>query len=146
MNTKANISPIEPPAIGNLWWTTLLAALASAVGNIGVLVLGQNLLGISFLMPTRPGSSELVPLELGRVIVFSVVPAIVATGLFVLLSKFTKRPFRLFGLIAIVFLLVSFILDLILPVDGETKIGLMVMHVVSAAAIMGSLMKAVRVK
>jgi hypothetical protein len=144
--TDNKLIQTERLAVKHLWWITLLAAAVSVTGNLSVLMLGKSLFSISFMMPQGFGAAELVPLELSRVIILSVIPAFGAAGLFAILGKFLSRPLRVFWIISIVFLLVSFIPDLILPVDWGTKIGLMVMHVVSAGAIVGFLTTLGRVK
>jgi hypothetical protein len=120
------------------WWGILLAATLSAGANILALLVGRNLFGVSFLMPVF-GSENVAPLGLLHVALVSAVPALFAAGLLSILRRFTQRPLRAFWIIAGIVLLVSFLPDLILPVDRGTRIGLMAMHVIAALAIVGVL-------
>jgi hypothetical protein len=125
----------EHIAYGRLWWAGLLAAVIAAVANLIVLVVTQNLLGIPVMAPATPGSPELAPLSAIAVITASVVPAIGATILLAILGKFLEHPIRVFWIISVVFLLISFISPLTLPVGIATKITLSLMHLVAALAI-----------
>lgn len=142
MTTHTTISVPNHVSSKRLWWAALLAAIASAAGNIIVLLMGRYLFNVSFLMPT-PGSPEQAPLGIGHVALFSSVPAFAAAGLLLVLGRYTARPLRVFWIVAGIVLLVSFIPDFLLPVDTGTMIGLIVMHVVSASVIVGLLTNAV---
>jgi hypothetical protein len=120
------------------WWSVVLAAMLSAGVNILALLAGRHLLGIPFMMPV-PGSSSVEPLSVMHVALVSAAPALFAAGLLALLGRLTERPLRALLIISAVVLLASFVPDLIVPVDPATRIGLMVMHVFSALAIVGVL-------
>lgn len=139
MNSETTSHAVERVAIGRLWWVGLFAATDAAIGNVIVFALGKSLLGISFLMPPKPGVTELVPLSMTNVVIASVVPAVAATVFLAILGKFAPRPIRVFRIISVVFLLVSFGGPLSLPVDLSTKVALSVMHVVAGAVIVGML-------
>ena len=126
--------------ISKLWWVGLAAAVASALGNVIVYGLGA-LLSVPWFVPAGPGSTELMPLPIFAVILFSAVPAIVATIIYAILGKFLARPILIFWIISIVFLLVSFFPVITLPenVFLSTRIGLSIMHVVAGGAIVGIL-------
>ena len=143
MTTHITVSAPTYASSKRVWWVALLAAIASAVGNIIVLLMGQYLFNVSFLMPT-PGALEQAPLGLGHVALLSSVPAFAAAGLLLLLGRYTARPLRVFWIVAGIVLLVSFIPDFLLPVDTGTRIGLLVMHVVSAVVIVGVMTNAER--
>lgn len=141
MTTPTTVSMPTYVSSKPLLWAALLAALASVVGNIIVLLIGQYLFNVSFLMPA-PGALEQQPLGIGHVALFSSVPALAAAGLLLILGRYTARPLRMFWIVASIVLLVSFIPDFLLPVDTGTMIGLLVMHVVSAVTIVGVLTNA----
>lgn len=119
-----------------------LAAIVAALGNVVVLLLSQNLLGMIVQVSAQPGSSQLIPLSLGAVIGASVIPAIGATLLLALLDRFVARPVRIFQIIGVLFLLVSFAPVLSVPVDAGMKVVLGVMHIVAGGAIIGILSRA----
>ena len=82
--------------------------------------------------------------SVGGAIIFTVVPAIVAVVLYALLLRFAANPVRIFAIVAVIVLVVSFIPDVIyVPTvpgssTGQTVV-LMVMHVVAAVVIVGML-------
>jgi hypothetical protein len=123
-----------------LWWVALAAGAAALLGNLIIFFVGQNLLGLSLMIPQAPGSSTaLVPLTIGPIVGASIVPAIGAAVLLAVLGRFVKRPFRVFQIVAAVILLLSFGGPLNLPIGGAEKVVMVVMHVVTAAVIVGVL-------
>ncbi len=77
------------------------------------------------------------PLTIGPVIIASVVPVIVAGLLLALLNRFTKRPLRIFNVIAVVLLVLSFTSPFSIPnVPVGMIIILNLMHVVVAGAVL----------
>ena len=124
--------------IGRLIGAGVLAAVVAAVANLAVFFVAREVFGISFDMPYR--GSELEPLPPGMVVAASAVPALVAAALFGLLGLFLQRPLRVFQVIALLALLASFGGPLSLSdVGTSTRVGLIAMHVVAAAAIVGVL-------
>ena len=75
------------------------------------------------------------------VIIASAVPAVGATILLAILGKFLAQPIRIFWIISVLFLAISFAGPFTLPATVAllTKIGLALMHVVAGAAIVGIL-------
>ena len=139
LTTTLNSQKVAP--LNRLWWVALVAAGASALGNLLLFFIAAGL-GVSFLMPLEPGSSELAPLPAVIVVVASALPAIFATILYALLGKFVRRPILIFWIISAVVLVLSFglpIFNLPATVDTPTVIALELMHIVSAATIVGVL-------
>lgn len=91
------------------------------------------------MIPQSPGSTSLAPLTIGPIVGASIVPAIGAAVLLAVLGRFVSRPFRIFHIVAAVILLLSLGGPLNLPIGGAEKVVMAVMHVVTAAAIVGIL-------
>jgi hypothetical protein len=139
--TTTSIQTQKVAPISKLWWVGLVAAGTAALGNVVFYLISRGL-GVSYLMPVEPGSSELAILPVGVVIFASAVPAVVATILYAILGKFLARPITVFWIISAVVLLLSMALPLVnLPatVDNATVFALEVMHVIAAVATVGVL-------
>lgn len=135
----ASNAKTERISFSRLLWVGPLAAVIAAVANLIVFVIAQNLLGITLMGPAGPGSTEMVPMPAIAVVIMSVIPAIGATTLLAVLGKFLARPTRVFWIISLIFLLLSFVTPLGLPVSVAVKVTLELMHVVAAVAIVGVL-------
>lgn len=117
----------------------LVAAVAAAVGNLLLFfVAGAALANPLEIQMGGPGS-PVVPLSATPIILTSTIPAFVAAGFLALLGRFTRRPFLIFQVVAVVFLVLSLGGPLSLPVATSTKVVLSLMHVIAAAAIVGVL-------
>jgi hypothetical protein len=126
---------IEGVATLRLWWVALAAGATAFVGNLIVYFIAQNLLGLSLMMPQFPDNTTLVPLAIGNILGASIVPAIGAAVLLAVLGRFVNRPFRIFQIVAAVFLLLSFGGPLSLAIGGTEKVFMAAMHVVTAVSI-----------
>lgn len=126
-------------ATSKLWQAGLLAALLAVIGNLLVFFVSNQLLSSPLLIPTQPGSTELAPLTAVMVTVATIIPILGATILLSLLGRWVARPFTVFTIIAVLFLLISFGGPLSLPVDGTTKLILNLMHVVAGVSAIGVL-------
>lgn len=72
------------------------------------------------------------------VIAASVLPILVGAGLLWVLTRFTSSALRVWTIVAIVFTAISLTGPLFLPVDGGSKIALVLMHIaVASSAIFG---------
>ena len=139
--TTTSVQPQKVSPLSKLWWVGLVAAGAAALGNLIFYFISRGL-GVSYLMPVEPGSTELAPLPAGIVIFASIVPAVAATFLYAILGKLVSRPVTVFWIISAIVLLLSMALPFVnLPdtVDSATVFALEVMHVIAAAAIVGVL-------
>jgi len=136
--TTSNVKT-ERISFSRLLWVGPAAGVVAAVANLIVFVVAQNLVGIMLLGPAGPGSMEMIPIPAIMVVIMSVIPAIGATILLAVLGKFLARPIRVFWIISVVFLLISFASPLGLPVNVAVKVTLNLMHVVAAVAIVGIL-------
>jgi hypothetical protein len=113
-------------AFGRLLWVGPLAAVTAAVTNILVRTISVALFDIA------PGFQ---PLALGPVVVSSIVGALGATIVFAVVGRFARRPIRLFRIIAVVVLLLSFLNPLVVLPGASSQIILTLefMHLVVAA-------------
>lgn len=145
MSTLTNSqNRLEGVATRKLWWVALAAGVVAFISNLIVFFVAQNILGLSLMIPPPSDNTVLEPLSVGLLFVTNIVPAIGATILLAILARFVARPFRVFQIIAAVFLLVSFGGPISLPVETSTIVVLSVMHVVAAVAIVGVLTRLAR--
>jgi hypothetical protein len=89
--------------------------------------------------------------SVGGAVIFTVVPAIVAVLLYAALLKFAANPVRVFTIIAVIVLIVSWIPDLtyIPSVPGASTAQtavLMLMHLIAAVVIVGMLTNLTRLR
>jgi len=138
MNTTLVAQPEK--STPNLWISGLLSG---AIALIGVLVL----FGIARLLDVPlqvaggpPGQSPLIPMAVRQIFVALLIPALAATVLYALLRRIFKgRANRIFQVVALIALLLSFGGPLSLAVSAVNKIFLVLMHLVTAAAIVWAL-------
>jgi hypothetical protein len=126
-------------ATGKVWQAGLMAAILAAIANLIVFFVSSQLLSSPLLIPAQPGSTDLAPLTAIPVVAATVIPIIGATILLALLGRWVARPFTVFTIIAVLFLLLSFGGPLTLPVDGVTKLVLNLMHIVAGGVAIGIL-------
>ncbi len=130
-------------AMDKIWRAALIGGVLSAVGNVVVFFVA-GWLGVSLQVTAAPGSSTLVPLQMGPVVVASLLPALPAGLLLAVLARLMPSPWTVFMAIAGVFLVVSFMGPVNLPTDPANELVLNLMHVVSAVAIVGALWRFAR--
>jgi hypothetical protein len=113
-----------------LWWAGPLTVLSAVIGVLIVRVIAMALIA----PPYAPGlAMAMVP------IVLTVVLCTGAVVVFALVGRFAKNPVRTFTIISAVFLVISFLPDLMVPSMGAAMPGatwgyaitLMIMHVVA---------------
>lgn len=131
---------------GRLLLAVLLAAVAAAVAN-ALVYFAASALGFipqTVLIPTAGGES---PLTVGMVVTMSVIGAVGAAIVFAAVGLFARRPVRLFHIVAVVVLALSFATPLTIPGAPLSMILSMdVMHVVAWASIVGLLTTAAQKK
>ena len=80
------------------------------------------------------------PLPLGAVVGFSFVPAILAAGLLAIPGRFTRRPFRVFTIMAVALFVVSLYTPFsILGAAVAMILAVVIMHAGAAMVIVGGL-------
>ena len=123
-----------------LWWVGPLTVFAAVVG-----VLIVRAIAVAILPPPyAPGLAMImVP------IVLTVILCTCAVVVFALVGRFVKNPVRTYVIISVVFLLISFIPDLMVPSMGAAMpganwgyaISLMIMHIVAGFITVYTLIK-----
>ncbi|MEI6386372.1 MAG: DUF6069 family protein [Spirochaetota bacterium] len=103
--------------------------------NLLIFFVVQGPFGSALLIPGPTQAGTETPLAAGMVIAASIVPAIGAAFLLMLLDRFTSRPIRIFQLTALVVGLLSLGGPLALPLSWAVRLPLEAMHVCTAAAI-----------
>ena len=130
------------------WHGFLGAALAAALLSSAVCAGAWSLaraLGVSLLLPLRPGEVQLEVLPVAAVVASCVVAALLATLLFAVLSRLSHHPLELFlGLSVLV--LISMLVSVVqLPdADARTRGVLVLLHVLAFLFITGPLVGLVR--
>lgn len=128
---------MERIVFGRLWWASLLAGAGAAAINLVVyfIVSAAGAIPQTVLIPGMNMPVTAVPVVLN-----SFVPAILAGVLLALLNRFTRRPVRIFRIVAAVLLVLSFANPLTIPgAPLAMVLALDFMHIVAAAVIVGVL-------
>ena len=115
----------------------LVAALFTTLLNLALWGVARYLLGVSFQVPTPP-TMELGDFNPVFIVIASVLPALLAPGVYNLLRRLSPaNPQGAFRILSAVLLLLSFAMPygLLGAADGATKLALNLMHIVSAAGI-----------
>lgn len=139
MEAQNEIRDTESIAWKRLPGVTLLAAVLAAVANAIVYFAASGLGAIprDVLLPMASGEA---PLTVGPVAITSVVGAIGAAIAFAIIGLFARRPVRLFRVVSVVALILSFAMPFTVPgVPMAMIVSLEVMHVVAWAVIVGLL-------
>ena len=140
MTTQTTTLPITRQPAMNTW--VRLGALAAVLGIAAVLVVQALALAV------WPEAAQFGPLDnYARSALFTLVPAVAATGLFAWLARRRERPVGTFVRISLVVLLVSIIPDYVLPVPHRTMLAstlTALLHVVAALVIVTVLVRGYR--
>ena len=132
---------VERIAWGRLWLSGLAAIIASVIVNMLIATVT-----LAFL----PASSHAMQLQVPVYTTFTVIGALGAVLIFALLGKLSRRPVRLYRIIASVVLVISFVPDfLLLPamqVEGIVIGALIVMHIATYLITVGMLTTISRAK
>lgn len=127
-------------------FAALLAALTAAIAN-ALVYFATSALGFipqSFLIRMTSGE---MPLTVSVVAITSVVGTVGAAIVFAVIGLLTRRPVRLFRIIAVVVLVLSFAMPLTIPDAPVAMIlSLEAMHVMAWAVIVGLLTTVARRK
>jgi hypothetical protein len=133
-NSSTGSLIVERIAWGRLWLVGLFAIIASVVVNAVIAIAA-----VSFL-PIPASSMQIrIPMVYG---VFTVIGALGAVLVFALVARFSRRPIRLFRIIATVVLVLTFVPDLALFsfLGGAVPVAiLLLMHVATYLICVGML-------
>jgi len=125
-------------SFGSLAAAGAIAAIIAAVADVVVYSIARAS-GVSMVMPYQWGQPPAV-LPISIIVSTVVVAAVLATITFGLLVKFTLRGMRVFQIVSVPALLVSFASPLSLAqTAGSTKAALVAMHIVAAAGMVAAL-------
>ena len=140
MSTQVVGSPTDGNAVNQFWKIGVTAGILAAAGNLLVMIVGKNLLDVPFMVPSPDGSDQSTQISLLDVVLSSILPALGATILFVILQQISAHPVRLFLAIAGLLFLFSFFL-LLVETDPSTRICLGLMHLIAAGITIGLLVR-----
>ena len=138
--TDSQLSPAGWP----LWKIGLAAAVLSAIANLALMLVTKPLLGIS---------KTFGPLTPGPIIAWSFIGTFGAVGVYALIKKWSASPGRVFNIVAVIVLLLSFVPDVAVvnvaegPMAGGTLGGavvLMGMHVIAFLIVVSMLRRLAR--
>ena len=125
-------------SVGRLAAAGATAAVVATVADVIVYSIGRAS-GVSMVMPYQWGQPPAV-LPISILVSTVLVAAILATITFGLLVRFTLNGVRIFQIVSVPALLVSFTGPLSLAqTAGSTKVTLMAMHVVAAVGMVSAL-------
>jgi hypothetical protein len=129
-------------SLRRLLWVGPLTIVAAVVANVIIRLLALALLPISPAFP---------PLQPAQPIFFTVIGVLGAAIVFAIVGRFARRPIRLFRIIALIALLISFLPDIgllasnMMPGTSALSVGvLMLMHIVAFAISVGMLTRLTR--
>ena len=126
--------PIERIDYWRLVWVAPLAAAVAAVANVALYFIADAL-GAFPDTVQLPNGQALGP---GPVIGVTIMGVVAAAIVFAVLGRFSARPIRLFRIVALVALVLSFAPTFGIAGAGAAYIGsLLLMHVIAALAAVG---------
>ena len=136
-------SQSSAPSAATLSARVLVGGLIAAGVNVALLF-GARALGVSMEGAFTPGQPAGV-LPLPAVVLASLIPGIPAVILALLLIRFTKAPAKVFGIISVVFTILSLAGPLgVAGASLGTRAVMEVMHVVAALGLGGSVYRTLR--
>lgn len=139
--TTTTATPAAGVCLSRLLASGLIGGALAAAVNTALLLIGKAV-GVAFLAPVNGPDAPLTAVQPFNVILLCLMPALVAALLLAGLTRFTRRPRPIFLAISGAFLLLSLIPDWALPMDTTaTRALLTLMHLVTAALIVGALLR-----
>jgi hypothetical protein len=132
MKTKINF---KQSIIAGLW-----AAITAVIINIILFLIFHAAGIITDSVFIKPGK----PMDAIQIIIASVIPVLIASIVFFLIEKYTKNGFKIFTIVSIILLVLSF-LDPFMAITGITTgyaLALNLMHIVVVLALLYFIRKA----
>ena len=114
----------------------LIGAVVGSIANMLVWVIALQLglsLNVPAMDPSMADASGLMQVPFIAVILATAITTFIGGGVLALLNRISTTPYRLFQIIAIVFVAVSMVGVLGAPANGD-KIVLGIMHIIAGAA------------
>lgn len=119
------------PALSAIWRNGVIAAIVAAVINAILFILGSAAGGFPASVLTPMG----VPIMLTAVLLMSIVPILIGTLGYTILSRITTNPGRWFTILTVIILIVMFVTPLQLAAAPILMVVLLeVMHLVVGGA------------
>jgi Family of unknown function (DUF6069) len=114
-----------------------LAVIAATLAALAVWLVTDPLLGVDLIVPTRPGSEELMSITPVLVAGTSLVVALAGWALLALLERFSARARTIWTAVAVLFALFSLAgpLSTLGSSTAATAVALALMHVAVAAVL-----------
>ncbi len=132
----ASSMPRRTVRVMRLWHAGLLAAVVAAVLNAGGYALARSL-GVSFVV--APPGRDSAEVSAAGVVALSAAPLLIATAVYGLLRRLTRRAPRAFTWLAAMVFVLMLTPPLAAAQDAATASALILMHVVATTAILVSL-------
>lgn len=118
------------------WWQVIaVGVVAAAATNLAILFIGWTA-GASFIVLDAGTPHEITP---GSVVVATVLPLVLGTGLAALLARWRPGVIRLAQVIGGALALLTVAGPMMSDTDGATRLALAMMHVVPGVAVVVSL-------
>jgi len=134
---------MDTVSLGRLAWLVPLATAVAVTANLIFYFIITRWLHIGLRFPTEaPGRILSASLPAGDIVLFSVIFALGAGIVFVVVTQLARRPIRTYLIIATAVLLGSFLLPLKIPTPPVVmvdKLSLVAMHIIGAIAVVGML-------
>jgi hypothetical protein len=131
---------MPPYSLRRLLWAGPLATLAAALANLAYYLISRAF-GERFIMPLDGNSAHIGPMPLLMPLVATLVPGLLATLLFGLLIRFSRKPATVFLSVCVAALILSFGGPSSLPAATvQTKILLTGMQVLAAGVIVAGIL------
>jgi hypothetical protein len=143
MNSNRSLVEREAVSLGKLAWVVPLATAVAVTANIIFYTIITRWFHVGLRFPSdTPDHSLSATMAVGDVVLFSVIFALGAGVVFVIVTQSARRPIRTYLMIATAVLFVSFLLPLKIPsppVAMIDKLSLVAMHIIGAIAVVGVL-------
>lgn len=143
MNANRSLAEREPVSLGRLAWVVPLATAVAVTANVIFYFIITRWFHVGLRFPSgTPGHTLSATLPVGDIVLFSVIFALGAGVVFVIVAQSARRPIRTYLMIATAVLLFSFSLPLRIPTPPVAmidKLSLVVMHIIGAIAVVSVL-------
>ena len=138
---SAQPRPVEQVDYRRLLWVAPLAAVVAAIVNAIIFALADA----AGLFPDDVLLTSGQPMGLGPVVSVTIIGVVGAVIVYALIGRFSRRPIRLFTIVAAVVLVLSFASPLSIPGAGAGYIAaLELLHITTAAIAVGLLTRLAR--
>lgn len=141
MSTNS-VDKSRPNLVGELWWTLFPATITVTIANVLFYYFVTQILGFELLVPSESRTLGTVPLPVFDVILFSILWAVAAGVVFLVVIALSQNPIPIYVAISSIVLFLSFGLPLMMPANkvlAETKGTFIAWHIIGAVIVVGIL-------